>query len=278
MAFFKEEQIKFLATLSTCTLLPLFSCIFIFSLPTTLLYRKEFAIVFAAFLLLTLFFLLISHIRRGFVHAYTYSEEQLLVRERPGKYCRKCQNIKPERAHHCRRCQTCIKKMDHHCPWIGTCVNNDNLAHFIRFTTLGAAAGIMQGLYLSYAVIKFMHRSIHAADKVFILTGAVLAFSSFFLAFFGLSFSYLNVKNTLKNVTFIESSILEDFRLYGMESPKSPYDFGWYDNLTSILGKPYFLFLFGESSGDGMSFRKTYEIDRWPPPRIPKWGSFEIDV
>lgn len=265
-----------MTTLSISTLHPILSCIFIYCLPHTVFYRKEFFVVFATLLFLTLFFLVISHMKKGFVRIHV--EELPLIRERTSRYCRKCQNIKPERAHHCRRCQRCIKKMDHHCPWIGTCVNNDNLAHFIRFTTLGAVAEIIQGLYLSYTVIVFLQKISHAANKVCIVVGTVLAFSSFFLAFVSISFSYLNVKNILKNITFIESSMLEDLRLYGVECPKSPYDLGWYENLTSILGKPYFLFLFGENSGDGMSFKKTYDIERWPPLRIPKWGSFETDV
>lgn len=276
MATIEDEQIKFTSTLLICTLHPTLSCMFMFWFPHAELYRKEFFIVFGALLFLTLFFLVTSHIKKGFVRAH--AEELPLLRERISRYCRKCQNIKPERAHHCRRCKRCIKKMDHHCPWIGACVNNDNLAHFIRFTTLGAATEIMQGLYLSYTVILLLKEGTHAANKVGIVLGAALAFSSFFIAFVGISFSYLNVKNALKNITFIESSMLDDLRLYGMECPKSPYDLGWYENLTSILGKPYFLFLFGESSCDGMSFRKTYDIERWPPLRIPKWGSFETDV
>ena len=32
-------------------------------------------------------------------------------------YCRKCQHLRPARAHHCAICRRCVLKMDHHCPW-----------------------------------------------------------------------------------------------------------------------------------------------------------------
>lgn len=33
------------------------------------------------------------------------------------KYCKKCDAVKPKRAHHCSACGICVMKMDHHCPW-----------------------------------------------------------------------------------------------------------------------------------------------------------------
>lgn len=34
------------------------------------------------------------------------------------RWCRKCEAVKPPRAHHCSLCGTCVLKMDHHCPWV----------------------------------------------------------------------------------------------------------------------------------------------------------------
>ncbi len=34
------------------------------------------------------------------------------------RYCRRCQCVKPPRAHHCSTCDRCIMKMDHHCPYV----------------------------------------------------------------------------------------------------------------------------------------------------------------
>lgn len=49
------------------------------------------------------------------------------------KWCKKCKNYKPERAHHCRKCNSCVLQMDHHCPWTNNCVGHSNMPHFIRF-------------------------------------------------------------------------------------------------------------------------------------------------
>ncbi|OBA19654.1 zf-DHHC-domain-containing protein [Metschnikowia bicuspidata var. bicuspidata NRRL YB-4993] len=49
------------------------------------------------------------------------------------RWCNKCNNFKPERAHHCRKCNVCVLQMDHHCPWTNNCVGNGNTPHFIRF-------------------------------------------------------------------------------------------------------------------------------------------------
>lgn len=49
------------------------------------------------------------------------------------KWCKKCENYKPERAHHCRVCDVCVLQMDHHCPWTNNCVGHGNTPHFIRF-------------------------------------------------------------------------------------------------------------------------------------------------
>lgn len=49
------------------------------------------------------------------------------------RWCKKCENYKPERTHHCKACQTCVLKMDHHCPWTMNCVGAGNFSHFMRF-------------------------------------------------------------------------------------------------------------------------------------------------
>jgi palmitoyltransferase len=49
------------------------------------------------------------------------------------RYCKKCQCLKPDRAHHCSSCGKCVLKMDHHCPWLATCVGLRNYKPFLLF-------------------------------------------------------------------------------------------------------------------------------------------------
>ena len=49
------------------------------------------------------------------------------------RWCKKCANFKPERAHHCKSCGKCVLQMDHHCPWTNNCVGYGNYTHFVRF-------------------------------------------------------------------------------------------------------------------------------------------------
>ncbi|KAI0789970.1 zf-DHHC-domain-containing protein [Abortiporus biennis] len=48
--------------------------------------------------------------------------------------CKRCGEMRPERAHHCRICNRCVLKYDHHCPvWINGCIGLHNERHFILF-------------------------------------------------------------------------------------------------------------------------------------------------
>jgi len=47
--------------------------------------------------------------------------------------CKKCQAVKPPRAHHCHICNRCVLAMDHHCPWMANCVGYMNYRYFFLF-------------------------------------------------------------------------------------------------------------------------------------------------
>lgn len=56
------------------------------------------------------------------------------TRRRMGvRWCWKCKQFKPPRAHHCSECKRCVLRMDHHCPWINNCVGHFNHKSFLLF-------------------------------------------------------------------------------------------------------------------------------------------------
>jgi len=67
----------------------------------------------------------------GLTDALAFDEEDDLSQ---GRWCRKCWEPKPERAHHCSICNKCVLKMDHHCPWLGaTCIGHRTYPAFVHF-------------------------------------------------------------------------------------------------------------------------------------------------
>lgn len=63
------------------------------------------------------------------------------------RWCKKCNQEKPLRAHHCSVCNVCVLRMDHHCPWINNCVGYRNHGHYLRFLFYVVAA-MLTGLVL----------------------------------------------------------------------------------------------------------------------------------
>lgn len=49
------------------------------------------------------------------------------------RYCEKCGQMKPARAHHCRICGRCVMRYDHHCPFVMNCVGEKNYPYFFKF-------------------------------------------------------------------------------------------------------------------------------------------------
>lgn len=71
------------------------------------------------------------------------------------RWCKKCQNYKPERSHHCKVCNVCVLQMDHHCPWTMNCVGHDNLPHFLRFLIWVELTSFFCQYYLSIKLMEY---------------------------------------------------------------------------------------------------------------------------
>ncbi|RVD93426.1 DHHC zinc finger domain-containing protein [Tubulinosema ratisbonensis] len=275
MLYDKEDRIK--SSINFTLIISIFFSTLITTIFTQhkLILKKELLIVFCITTFLCTIFLIISFKKKGYIDV---TEELKVVGDRKKRYCTKCKINKPERAHHCRRCNRCIKRMDHHCPWIGTCVNNDNFAHFIRFLFFSCVSSTISSFLFISLIYAFFRNNPIKNNLIFsfficfhfLLTTLISVFTFLFFIF--------NLNLLLKNLTFIEKNILEDMSAMGMIIKKNPYDLGKLKNLIVLLGKPYFLFLFGENIGNGINFRKTYSIEEWPPVRLPFMYNYEIDL
>ncbi|KAI0342615.1 zf-DHHC-domain-containing protein [Trametopsis cervina] len=75
------------------------------------------------------------HATRGALTGVQWSDDQdMNVTKAAVTKCRKCGEMRPERAHHCRICKRCVLKYDHHCPVrINQCVGLHNERHFVLF-------------------------------------------------------------------------------------------------------------------------------------------------
>ncbi|GAA5916714.1 DHHC family palmitoyltransferase [Sporobolomyces salmoneus] len=72
------------------------------------------------------------------------------------RFCRKCNILKPDRAHHCSTCQRCVLKMDHHCPWLGGgCAGYANYKFFLLFLLYTGALGIYIACVCFYSLVNY---------------------------------------------------------------------------------------------------------------------------
>lgn len=238
---------------------------FIFVIHNNTLYKTFYLVAFncTAFFVYAYFMMTACH--KGYVDDGRADEYLLTKMMHFKKYCYRCRTHRPERSHHCSKCERCIKKMDHHCFWVGRCINNDNLAHFVRFLFFASICIVELCIYLSYVTIHDI-RSVKPAIGGKIRIGFELLTIAYalFILFIVSSFFNAHLKSVLRNITYIEKETQSNLMRCGRTPEKNPYDRGIWNNFTEVMGKPYFLFLFGETA-DGLAFKKTYPIDCWPP-------------
>ena len=220
------------------------------------------------------------------------------------RWCKKCNQEKPNRSHHCTVCNVCILKMDHHCPWINNCVGYRNHGHYLRFlfyVTLSMIMGLLlmavrlsnyKGQYMYWGQ-KNGRFSIYLTDEMTQMAFLIadLVGCGILSLMIGLLFS-VQIANSLKGHTTIESLEIKqcerDIRRQRRQEENDeeeeeneipfPYNLGIENNLNSVFGENRWLWPFPlpielnpltGSSQNGRKFETRTDAlmnGQWPLP------------
>ncbi|XP_071043580.1 palmitoyltransferase ZDHHC20-B isoform X2 [Parasteatoda tepidariorum] len=172
------------------------------------------------------------------------------------RYCEKCHNIKPDRAHHCSVCGVCVLKMDHHCPWVNNCVSFTNYKFFILF--LGYA--LLYCLFIAASslqyFIQFWTNNLEGPGRFHIL------FIFFVSVMFAVSLISLFCYHCY--LVSVNRSTLESFRhpIFRTGPEKDGFSLGRRANFTEIFGeeKSKWFLPVHSSLGNGVSFPTRAQV------------------
>jgi len=182
------------------------------------------------------------------------------------RQCKKCQLLKPARAHHCSVCGKCVLKMDHHCPWVNNCVGYNNYRYFCLFLLFLALSCLFIIVVFGYNFQKVIFSWSRRGTRSFrqcVMTSFMICCSIVVaLCILGGFHFYL----VLTNQTTIEFQInmirRRESRRNG-EFYRNPYDLGRSRNCMEVFGpnrfygfKWLFPWLPGTlpPTGDGIAF------------------------
>ncbi|CAD7705458.1 unnamed protein product [Ostreobium quekettii] len=151
--------------------------------------------------------------------------------QRP-RYCRKCHNWKPERAHHCSVSGRCILKMDHYCIWVVNCVGLLNYKFFLLFIAYTWAACLLAACILMPGLVEYFRGEKKSGSTLVFLSFVIdAAFVVSLLGFLGMHLKLLSV-----NCTSIE--MYEKQRIHPW-----PYNKGWRSNFDEVFGPSWWQWL-----------------------------------
>uniref|UniRef100_A0A7N0RI42 S-acyltransferase n=1 Tax=Kalanchoe fedtschenkoi TaxID=63787 RepID=A0A7N0RI42_KALFE len=182
------------------------------------------------------------------------------------RYCQKCLQYKPPRAHHCRVCKRCVLRMDHHCIWINNCVGHSNYKFFFVFV-LYAVVTCLYSLVLLIGSLTVESPTPNEASEngswlrtTYVISGLLTVG---LLVALSLLLSW-HITLILQNKTTIEYH--EGVRALwlaekGGEVYNHPYDLGAEENLALILGPSVLTWVWPTSKyiGSGLRFPTVYE-------------------
>lgn len=186
------------------------------------------------------------------------------------RFCKKCENRKPDRSHHCSLCNKCVLKMDHHCIWVNNCnpeskielylgVGYNNYKYFCLFLFYST-------VYCVFGFISFIPivTTISIKEPVESMRMFHILFLTILSVLFGIvlfTFSIIHFMLLIKNRTTIESMerpphFRKEELEYSSESELYQdltstnandldlYNLGWRENLLQVFGnRPRYWFI-----------------------------------
>lgn len=171
------------------------------------------------------------------------------------RFCKWCNQYKPDRCHHCRVCRSCILRMDHHCPWIANCVGFRNHKFFLLLVLYGMS----NCLFILVTMMETFNTTttqemtpLRRFGIVYCMTLAALM-SMLLVPFFVLHASFM--LRSQSTIEFCEKRTKS-------HQAAITYDVGILTNIRSALGPYTLLWLLPVSppEGDGVYF-ETRPVD-----------------
>jgi len=123
------------------------------------------------------------------------SEIEIISEKSDFTFCRKCNILRPKRAHHCRFCNKCILRMDHHCFTLNKCIGKKNYSYFIKYliiAEINSALIFWISLYVSITYYSLLDLFSFIKFAILILISFMGACGLFFYLLFHL---YLYISN-----------------------------------------------------------------------------------
>jgi len=172
------------------------------------------------------------------------------------RFCKWCNQYKPDRCHHCRVCRSCILRMDHHCPWIANCVGFRNHKFFLLLVFHAMVNCIFICVTMSETIVAAVNEEMTPLRRFGIVYCITLAslMSILLVPFLLLHISFLVRAQT--TIEFCEK------RSKKHGAPVS-YSRGLLENTRAVLGPYMILWLLPLSppQGDGVTFQVSVDGD-----------------
>mmetsp|Transcript_67466 Transcript_67466/g.140985 ORF Transcript_67466/g.140985 Transcript_67466/m.140985 type:complete len:348 (+) Transcript_67466:278-1321(+) len=165
------------------------------------------------------------------------------------RFCKWCDQYKPDRCHHCRVCRSCILRMDHHCPWIANCVGFANHKFFFLVVFYALLNTLFIIFTMSESVTRAITEECSPRKRFLIIFAMTLASIMTILLSLFFSFHCWLMVNATTTIEFCEKTVRKG-------EGNLSYDLGVFHNMKAVLGpNPLFWLLpTAMPSGDGLQF------------------------